>query len=824
MLKRPGAAFIINSGHNRPGHRYDTDKLISLFDRLQIKVHLCPSSSGEDGPTAADVEEFLLQQLNDYQTCASRFGSVWVILMGHGSKENICLLQGNLSIQQVLRRFNNAFRNNLKVGLIHCCRKTNGVEDSSPMPGRADLPPETAAGVGSNWLLCRSTLQGTYAYRDPSRGTRFVQEVLDVFNFTERERQIYQSPLLDLFNAVIRNLSRVDDRRGPAQQAVLTHSLTNPGIRILDLAEEKQFAACIDLGTNGTAICAASHLNAVEHHDRFGYHGRKESSDILVRKNLDLPTRFEEQYGERYSPYKIIRHEQDIYAVIFGIYAETYARRQPLAGVAVQTFYFRNFKQQLNGRQEQHANEKLHIRDVNNQEFDAEILMTLIFTYFKEGPLVEKRHHFMKSNHGHHNQTLFDMRLAVTIPAHWGLRAKQLIRRGARNAGLYQNEGDMLLVLEPEAAAYHCISSGSGRGLLVGESFFVADVGGGTIDYATLQVFDRDPLVLKVIAAPQGTTFGANIVTQRFIELLKLAFNPDVVQNNASEITLRWERLRQSGEVLHVHYDVDVRLEVPTALLEAGEPRIPGFRWTPHGELCISREVTRSCFEPVTHNVCSTLASMKRAFPDVETAFLVGAFANQVPCRGAVEDLGLTVKVPQNPELAVSFGGVELAKEPSRIASRVSMFSYGISKGVTTHLERYPDAPRKRLKDGRDAVLNVFDCFSAKDAEIPEGSTASRTYVPLEHDQDSITFSIFATASPSQVFVTEPGMEKIGSIKIDVAGCSNKSVILTFHFQASFISVQARSEAGGQELSTEVEFFGSGEFQVDPDAQTFVQP
>lgn len=822
-MSAPGMAVIINSGHNRPGHARDTQRLLTMFRGFGIKVELCPLLQ-DDGPTLDEVNVFVARVINELRRRPQAVKSLWLVLMGHGRDGHIGLSRGRFNIMETVRSFNiPEMADKLKVGFIHCCRGLPHGQPQSPMPSSNDLPPHSSQpNQASNWCLVWSTSEGNRAYRD-QEGTPFVRELSNMFNLQDR---MFQSSFLDLFGDVAVNLE------ASGQRAVVAHTLSRPRTRMLDLMDDKKFVACIDLGTSGTAICVCSEASGGvtgEHHPQFGYHGIKEPSDVVIQENLGSIAAFENVYNSPGSPYHVFREAGRVFAVIFGGNALHQARQNPppTDQLRVRKYYFHNFKQQLNGVSKTEGSANLKILDMFGKEMDAEVLMMLIFSWLARGPLQDMQRSFLKQCN-RHDINPQDMRLAVTVPAHWGLRAQQVVRRGARRANLFSSEGDFILVIEPEAAAYHCVTAGMGRHLREGERFFVADVGGGTVDYSVMEVVTSDPWVLKVVAAPQGTTFGANWVTELFIDLLKTAFDANIVEDNRMEIATAWEQLRRRGGPLHNQYNVETTLPLPQNLLQGipAESRVPGISWDAFGRLHLSRDVVSALFGPLTDTVCAALGRLHQQFPTANTVFLVGAFANQFTLTSRVEELGLEVATPDQPELAVSIGGAQIGKEPSRISSRVAMFSYGVKMSATSDLHRFPGVPQARLSDGRPVVHNVFNRFRSIGEEIQEGSQTTRSFAPLTRDQAAITFDIYATTNSDAIFVTEEHMEKIGTLTINVGDNPDlvKSVKVTFHFQGNFVQITAKRERDDHELSTDVEFFGCGEYQVDPDALTFAQP
>jgi len=67
----------------------------------------------------------------------------------------------------------------------------------------------------------------------------------------------------------------------------------------------------------------------------------------------------------------------------------------------------------------------------------------------------------------------------LTVPAIWTDAAKSLTRQAAVRAGIPDDK--IMLVTEPEAAAFYCATQGTTVDLADGEDFLVCDAGGGTV-------------------------------------------------------------------------------------------------------------------------------------------------------------------------------------------------------------------------------------------------------------------------------------------------------------------------------------------------------
>ncbi|KAJ3104489.1 Heat shock 70 kDa protein 12A [Physocladia obscura] len=83
----------------------------------------------------------------------------------------------------------------------------------------------------------------------------------------------------------------------------------------------------------------------------------------------------------------------------------------------------------------------------------------------------------------------------VTIPAIWTMDAQQLMKEASSLAGLTDSD-KFSLVLEPEAASMWCLAD-SKNDMHTGDTYIVADCGGGTIDVTVHEVTGSNSSAVK---------------------------------------------------------------------------------------------------------------------------------------------------------------------------------------------------------------------------------------------------------------------------------------------------------------------------------------
>ncbi|KAG0126370.1 hypothetical protein HOY82DRAFT_570205 [Tuber indicum] len=109
----------------------------------------------------------------------------------------------------------------------------------------------------------------------------------------------------------------------------------------------------------------------------------------------------------------------------------------------------------------------------------------------------------------------------LTVPAVWSDAAKNLTLQAAELAG-FGRKKSIRLISEPEAAAVCCLKEMEPKNLNVGDTFVVADCGGGTVDVISYTITRKFPK-LEVVECVEGTgaLCGSTVLNERFEELVR---------------------------------------------------------------------------------------------------------------------------------------------------------------------------------------------------------------------------------------------------------------------------------------------------------------
>lgn len=150
----------------------------------------------------------------------------------------------------------------------------------------------------------------------------------------------------------------------------------------------------------------------------------------------------------------------------------------------------------------------------------------------------------------------------------------------------------------------------------------------------------------------------------------------------------------------------------------------------------------------------------------------MGGFAESPLLQQAVQDMlqgRSRIIIPHDVGLTILKGAVLFGLDPSIIKVRRSPLTYGV--GVLNRFIEGKHPPEKMLvKDGTRWCTDVFDTFISADQSVALGETVKRSYTPAKPSQQVIVIHVYCSEKESVSFITDPGVRKCGTLKLDVSG------------------------------------------------------
>jgi hypothetical protein len=443
------------------------------------------------------------------------------------------------------------------------------------------------------------------------------------------------------------------------------------------------------------------------------------------------------------------------------------------------------------------------------------------------------------------------VRWCLTVPAIWDDEQQDFMRKAAAEAGMPEDGDQLLLAIEPEAAALHCQVHLAGvvgaerkrLGVTAGSRFIVVDCGGGTVDI-TAHRADAGPdgtVRLREITTPLGGRLGSEYINRSFVtDVLTerlgastIALVRERAEHLLFDLVDQWEAWKVAAQV-----DIDPASGAPRFKRRANFPlpselydmldhetkrrlaEYPGG--APHRIVVDAAEVARlfdEVIDEILRLVDKQLERVRLAggpAPGAEQLLLVGGMARSDYLRQRLAlHLGDRAKVisPVDAAVAVLFGAVHFAYDPSVIRARKARYTYGCDIHMPFEKDVDPDDKRVDTAIGL-RCKDRFSVFVTRNEEVEVDRVVGQTFVPLTPDQSSIAFALYRTRDKAPRYVDEPHCKRIGEVEIDISGSlrlpfEERSVLLRMRFGDTHVKVEAVDPATQRTMATTVRFDGA---------------
>ncbi|XP_058154291.1 heat shock 70 kDa protein 12A isoform X4 [Dasypus novemcinctus] len=449
----------------------------------------------------------------------------------------------------------------------------------------------------------------------------------------------------------------------------------------------------------------------------------------------------------------------------------------------------------------------------NGKKVKALDIFAYALQYFKEQALKE-----LSDQAGSEFENS-DVRWVITVPAIWKQPAKQFMRQAAYQAGLAtpENSEQLIIALEPEAASIYCRKlrlhqmielsskaavngySGSdtvGAGFAQGDKYVVVDSGGGTVDLTVHQI--RLPEGhLKELYKATGGPYGSLGVDYEFEKLLCKIFGEDFIEQFKIKRPAAWVDLMIAFESRKRAAAPDrtnpLNITLPFSFIDyykkfrghsvehaLRKSNVDFVKWSSQGMLRMSPDAMNALFKPTIDSIVEHLRDLFQK-PEVSTVkflFLVGGFAEAPLLQQAVQAAfgdQCRIIIPQDVGLTILKGAVLFGLDPAVIKVRRSPLTYGV--GVLNRYVEGKHPPEKLLvKDGTRWCTDVFDKFISADQSVALGELVKRSYTPAKPSQLVIVINIYSSEHDNVSFITDPGVKKCGTLRLDLTGAGGTAV------------------------------------------------
>ncbi|XP_055103892.2 heat shock 70 kDa protein 12A isoform X1 [Symphalangus syndactylus] len=329
-----------------------------------------------------------------------------------------------------------------------------------------------------------------------------------------------------------------------------------------------------------------------------------------------------------------------------------------------------------------------------------------------------------------------------------------------------------------------------------GDKYVVVDSGGGTVDLTVHQI--RLPEGhLKELYKATGGPYGSLGVDYEFEKLLYKIFGEDFIEQFKIKRPAAWVDLMIAFESRKRAAAPDrtnpLNITLPFSFIDyykkfrghsvehaLRKSNVDFVKWSSQGMLRMSPDAMNALFKPTIDSIIEHLRDLFQK-PEVSTVkflFLVGGFAEAPLLQQAVQAAfgdQCRIIIPQDVGLTILKGAVLFGLDPAVIKVRRSPLTYGV--GVLNRYVEGKHPPEKLLvKDGTRWCTDVFDKFISADQSVALGEMVKRSYTPAKPSQLVIVINIYSSEHDDVSFITDPGVKKCGTLRLDLTGTSGTAV------------------------------------------------
>ncbi|KAK3577061.1 hypothetical protein CHS0354_003148 [Potamilus streckersoni] len=493
-------------------------------------------------------------------------------------------------------------------------------------------------------------------------------------------------------------------------------------------------------------------------------------------------------------------------------------------------YFFRRFKIMLH--EKMNFDRNITLEDETKKSLPAKTVFSLAIRYLKEDMLKTSRD---RLGSGHIMED--EITWVLTVPPIWNDAAKQFMKEAAVQAGICSE--NLKIALESESASIFCrhlpvekiVEGGEKWNFQTGSKYMVLDAGGGTVDITVHKVMPTGKL--KEIHKASGGAWGGTQVDEACKQFIISLIGKTVFCRFETECIADYLDIFREFEIKKRNITPEnndkITFRLPCTLKdifeeETGEDLHTAIQQTSFankivlsgGKLQVEGSLMKHLFSGSIQNiVCHVKEMMKdREVRRISSILMVGGFSESKMLQHAIRSSFPNVKViiPQEAGLVVLKGAVVFGHSPSFITQRVCKYTYGVDVSLPFDNKIHDPMKRSEYADG-PRCDGIFDKYVEIGQSIALNEiTEEKSYSPLEENQRSLIFKIFASTKKSPMYVTDEGCVKLGYVEVDILDMSvprkERQYLLSLKLGGTEFDVQVREKRTGKIAKTTTNFLG----------------
>ncbi|XP_069030756.1 heat shock 70 kDa protein 12A isoform X2 [Embiotoca jacksoni] len=363
-----------------------------------------------------------------------------------------------------------------------------------------------------------------------------------------------------------------------------------------------------------------------------------------------------------------------------------------------------------------------------------------------------------------------------------------------------------------------------------GDRYVVVDCGGGTVDLTVHQI--RLPEGhLKELYKASGGPYGSIGIDYEFEKLLCKIFGQDFIDQFKIKRPAAWVDLMIAFESRKRAATPDrtnpLNINLPFSFIDyykkfrghsvehaLRKSNVDFVKWSSQGMLRMNPDAMNSLFKPTIDHIIQHLTELfdKPEVCNIKFLFLVGGFAESPLLQQAVQNMlqgRSRIIIPHDVGLTILKGAVLFGLDPSVIKVRRSPLTYGVGV-LNRFVEGKHPAEKLLVKDGTRWCTDVFDTFIAADQSVALGEMVKRSYTPAKPSQQVIVIHVYCSEKESVGFISEPGVRKCGTLRLDVSGTEStaprREIQTLMQFGDTEIRAMAVDVSTGRTVKASIDF------------------
>lgn len=411
-----------------------------------------------------------------------------------------------------------------------------------------------------------------------------------------------------------------------------------------------------------------------------------------------------------------------------------------------------------------------------------------------------------------------EIRWVFSVPSNWSDGLKNELRKIAKEAGYISkvnDENDLMIVTEPEAAAVYCIEEMKAvHTIKPNHSMMVLDAGSGTVDITCHRI--DESMRLREVTPQSGGKLGSRQLDIAFFQLLSELLSEKLMDDFKNiplanfKLQSEWEVVKSSIKQL----DKRISFAPPHILNRLAEdttkyPDVkPGIINPITGAIMIQPHHLEKIFTSTLDRIVEMLREQYVKATDVlrgkpKHLFIVGGFGQSEVLIELIKKAFSTdfdvdcIRTPSFAGEAIMNGSALLGYDPSLIRTRRARLTYGIEVRAPFDADVHDS---KYYNSATQLCEKIFSPFVEVSEEVELNKEVARKF-KIERGATKCLVPIYSSISKAEFvpYVDSLTASKLAEVEISVPPSSTDSfVVVRMTFGKSELVVVAENEDGSK--------------------------